>query len=246
MLAAVAYRDEEDAQRARIEELERELDAASAQIAVLKGETSAASPGTTLEHSRISNGPVFFEREIALPYAISEVGYEAIATVLRTRLKLNATQVGRTLTVPTVFTLERDGTGTRIRLTGNWRGMPGSVIATTAMTAGFGGLMTAGALADVVTHGLGALHSFPVDVAFVALGIGIVGSLTAAAGWGTRRTTAKSSKKLLASYEGTLAAILAIAEEHAVRAVAPTRVAEDVADEAEADEVSSARATRRS
>lgn len=242
----MGYRDEEDAQRARIDELERKLDAATQEIAVLKGETHIAAPGTRIERSRISNGPTYFERELTLPYAISELGYEAIAKALRTRLKLNATQVGRTLTVPNVFTLERAGAGTRIRLTGDWRGMPGGVVLATAMVGGFGGMMTAGALADILTHGLGWVHSFPVDVGFVTLGVTIATSLTAGAGWAMRRRTQKTSEQLLADYEGTLATILALAEEHAERVVAPTRVAEDADAEVEELALSPARETRRS
>ena len=244
MLAAGGLRDDDDAQRARIAELERKLQAASSEIAVLEGATTTTRPGAKLEHSRISNGPVFFQRDIALPYAISEVGYEAVATVLRTRLRVTVTQVGRTLTVPNVFSLERVDGGTRIRLTGDWRGMPSGVIAVTAMTAAFSGMLTAAALAELLTHGL---HTFPVEVGFVALATGLVGSLTAGVGWPTRRSVAESSRQLLAAYEGTLAAIEQLAEEHAVREVVPTRVEADAGRAEDAvTEISPARATRRS
>lgn len=244
----MTYRDDEDAQRARIEELERKLASASSEIAVLKGETHTASPGAKLRHSRVSNGPIFFEREIALPYAISELGYEAIASVLRTRLRLDAAQVGRTLVVPGVFALERAGEGTRVRLTGDWYATPVGVMAIAGMTGVGGGVVTAAALADIVTHGLGVLHSYPVDVGLVALALGTLISVTVGTTWATRRSISKSSAQQLADYEGTFAAIVALAEEHAVRAVPPTRVAEpsEASEDEEASVSSSRPATRQS
>lgn len=243
----MTYRGEEDAQRARIAELEREIASKDAEIAVLRGETPPAQPGTTVEHSRIAGGPSKYAREVTLPYTISEEGYEAIAKVLRERLNLNAAQVGRTLTVPGVFALEREGEGTRIRLAADWRGMAAGVVSVGVLTAFFGTLMSAGLLVDIVNHGLGVLHSASVDEAVVVSVLGIATTLTAGASWGTRRRTARAGAKLLADYEGTFAAIVALAEQHAVRDVPKTRVSESVSDaENESEAVSRARSTRRS
>lgn len=222
----MTYRGEEDAQRARVAELEKELDAAKRKIAVLEGAGDEASPGTVIARSRISGGPTRYEREMLLPYAIDEEGYEAIAKVLRTRLRLNAAQVGRTLTVPSVFTLEREGGGTRIRLVGDWRSMPAGVVAATLLTGGFGTMMSAGAMADILSHGLGWHHSLAVDSAFTAAVVTVATTLTVGAAWLTRRSTSRNGAQLLADFDGTFAAILELAEQHAVRELPKTRVAE--------------------
>lgn len=233
ILAPVTYRDDDEAQRARIEELERKLDAAGVELAMLRGEKVAPSAGTRVEHSRLSGGPRKYAHEVLVPHAIDEAGYEAIAAVLRARLSLNATQVGRTLTVPGVFSLAREAEGTRIRLSADWSAMRGGVIASSVLAGFFGTAMTAGVIGDLISHGVGWHHTMVIDG---ALGVGVIAlatTFTVGVGWLTRRKTSRNSKKLLADYEGTFAAILSLAEEHAVREVVPTRVAESAGDDAE-------------
>ncbi len=222
----MTYRGEEEAQRARIGELERKLDAASAQIATLRGEHPGTAPGTTIEHSRVSGGSKRYVREVVLPHAVDEVGYEAIAAVLRTRLGLNASQVGRTLTVPSVFTLEREGAGTRVRLVGDWRGMPAGVLAASGLLGGFGTLVSAGLLADVLDHAQ-IWHQPFVDAGFAGAVAAVAGSLVLGTGWLARRRAKRTSAQLLADHEGTFEAILALAEEHRIGAPPPTRVASE-------------------
>lgn len=231
----MSYRGDDDAQRARIVELERELDAARAQIATLRGEAPGSAPGTTLEQSRVSGGPSRYVREVTLPHAITETGYEAIAKVLRERLGKNASQVGRTLTVPGTFALTREGDGVRLRLEADWRTAAGGVLASGGLAGGFGGLVSAGLLADVLNHGLGWHHTFAVDAGLTATVLALATTFTAAAAFATRRRTARGTREALAKYEGTFEAILALAAEHALREVPPTRVVADAGVESEAD-----------
>lgn len=75
----MTYRDQKEALRARVADLEREL----AKIA--PGTRPVVGPGmVTLEHT--------------LPFALSPSGYELIATLVHDRLQLQATRVGQTLT----------------------------------------------------------------------------------------------------------------------------------------------------
>lgn len=227
----MTYRGDEDAQRARIEELEQRLQAADAEIAVLRGQTSGAAPGTQITRSRLSGGPSTYVREIVLDHAISELGYEAIAEVLRTRLGLEAKQVGRSLTVPGAFALSRDPSGTRIRLTADWRAMRAGVVATSVMAGFFTGLASLGVTLDAISHGLVGHGAMPAVVSLAALGV--TGAVSLGAGWGTRRRTSRISHEKLADYEGTFAAIVALAETHAVHAVPKTRVADEASDASE-------------
>lgn len=225
-LRAVTYRGEEEAQRARIGELEQKLDAASAEIAVLRGEKPATAPGTKVVQSRVLGAPNRYEREVVLPYAISERGYEAIAEVLRTRLKLNAIQVGRALTVPSSFSLTRDEDGSRIRLTGDWSVLAGGVVASSVMAAVFGSIVSGGVLADVLDHAQ-IWHQPLVDAGFVAAVLALATTLSLGTGALTRWRASKEARRELADHEGTFEAILALAEEHRIGAPPPTRVASE-------------------
>lgn len=228
----VSYRGEDDAQRARIEELERQLDGAQQEIAALRGATAGARPGTTIAHSKISGGPSTYVREIVVPHGVSEAGYEAIASVLRTRLGLNASQVGRALTVPGSFSLTPEGDGVRIRLSADWRSFAGGVVSLTALTGTFGTLMAGGVLADVIHHGVGWQHPAASLAATIAV---LATSLTGSAAWWSRRRASRFAHAKLADYEGTFEAIAAIAREHAIASAPKARV--ELADDAvDADE----------
>lgn len=220
----MTYRGEDEALRARVTSLEQELDAAKSEIASLRGATPAHAPETTIEHSRVSGGPSRYVREVVLPYTISERGYERIAEVLRSRLGLSPAQVGGTLTVPRAFALSREEASTRIRLEADWRSLAGGVISSTILASGFGGLASAGIVADaLIAHGTPLV----VGAGLVAAAMAALGS---GAGWLMRRRTARGATEKLALYEGTFAAILSIAEEHAIRQAPPTRVAGEVAE----------------
>lgn len=220
----MSYRGEDEAQRARIEELERQLEGAQREIASLRGAAAGTQPGTTITHSKISNGPSTYVREVVLPHRLSEAGYEAIASVLRTRLGLNASQVGRALTVPGSFSLTPEGDGIRIRLSADWRSFAASVVSMTSLTAFFGTLMSGGLLADLVTHGVGWHHAASADAAFAATVVAIGASLTGTATWWSRRRASRFAHAKLADYEGTFTAILGLAEEHAERPIPRARV----------------------
>ncbi len=228
----MSYRDEEQAQRARIEDLERKLEGAQREIASLRGARAGSQPGTTIERSKISNGPSTYVRQVVLPHGLSEAGYEAIASVLRTRLGLNAAQVGRALTVPGSFSLRPEGEGLALRLTADWRSFAAGVVSLTSMTGFFGTLMSGGLLADLATHGIGWHHAASVDAAFAATVVAIGASLTGGVAWWSRRRASRFAHAKLADYEGTFEAILAIAEQHALGGPPKTRVETDREDEA--------------
>ncbi len=226
-MRAMSYRDEQDALRGRVAQLEGELADARATIARLSGGTAHTEPGTKIERSRLIDGPSRYEREERLPYEISEVGYERIAEVLRTRLGLtNVSQVGRSLVSPGVFSLSREGDHTRVRMTMSWQGLKGGPIAMGGLAALFGGLPTLAVLLEVATHG------GPSYLPFLALGI--VPALARGGAVLGRRLSAKRSRDGLAQAQGAFETILAIAEEHRVTPRARVELeADDEVDEVE-------------
>ncbi len=222
----MTYRNDSDALRERVQKLEGDLASANETIERLKGETAETSPGTQIEHSRFVDGPSLFAREELLPYEISEEGYEQIADVLRTRLAAtNVSQVGRTLTVPGVFSLTREGTSTRIRMTGTWSHLKQATLAFGGLAGFFGGLMSAGVLADIANHG------GPWYLPFFVLGI--APALAGGAMFLGRKRSAKHSKNGLEKLQGTFETILSVAQEHRVPPAVRARVEDVDADEAE-------------
>jgi hypothetical protein len=246
----VGFRGDDEALRARVDELETKLGDAQAEIARLRGERAESATGTRIDRSRVIGGPSRYAREVLVPHEIDEAGYEAIAAVLRQRLGLNASQVGRTLTVPNVFSLAREEGGVRIRLAYDASLLATRVIAAPLFTGAFGALMSGGLMADIVTHGVGWAHTVPVDFGIGAAAVGLASFAALGVGALVRRGTARTANEQLAAYEGTFQAILDLAEQHAVRVRLPdTRVAapsdaperRDEAAEAELEAVDAAR-----
>lgn len=208
----MSYRDETDSLRAKITSLEQQNAEAKRTIARLRGEApadGAVSQQARVRESKLAGGPVSYEHEIELPHAIDERGYEAIAKLLRERLGANATQVGKTLTVPGVFSLSHEGGVTRIRLTGRCDGLAGGVVAAGGMAAFLGGMPVLGVLADMATHGtLPQMAPFHALWIIPAIGIGI-GALV-------RRATARKTRAQLATHAGVFEAIVDVSRRHAI------------------------------
>lgn len=216
-LSSLSYRDESDALRERVERLEGELASANATIERLAGRAKETSPGTKIEHSRWIDGPSLYVREEVLPYAISEEGYEQIAELLRTRLgHTNVSQVGRSLVVPNAFSLTREDTSTRIRMTANLSNMAAGPIALGGLAALLGGLPAIGVAADAIAGGA------PWYVPLVAM-LAIPGMIGGAVLLG-RKKTSKNARTTVQNMEGTFEAILSAAEEHRLQPGVRARV----------------------
>lgn len=164
----MSYRDESDALRAKVEDLEGRLEDAQETIARLRGE-GAPAPASEGERSRLIGAPrrVVLERE--LPFEVGTEGYEAVAAVLRTRFGLAASQVGRRMTAGP-FTMSYEGGVTRLRvvLDRQYRGV--GLLTGASLLGGFGTLFSVGIIHDVLhaspAHGLWIL---PIAVAACAL-----------------------------------------------------------------------------
>lgn len=231
------YREDEDALRSKVSELEGELASAKAEIGRLRGETTPAA-ATPVAESRILGTPKHHAREATLPFTLTDDGYAAVARILRSRLGLSSAQVGGDLTAPG-FTLLREAGSTRIRITTDFSARAAGVVATAGLSLVLPGLPILGVLADVATHG--GPHWLPFHALWilpsVALGVGAL----------VRSRTRTVIGADIAKIDGAFEAILDAAKEHAKAAPAVrARVAEPGADEADApaDEATGQRRTR--
>ncbi len=228
----MAYRDDEEAQRGRVAELERELAEAREKIARLEGRFPEQTPR---EASGLLGVPLMLERETMLPLEVSEDGFVAIANALEARLPgSTTTQVGSTLThrkgVYELRVSRLDGK-TRIQLKGDYRA------AKLMFVLGSPGLMLiAGVLLASVGTALG-----PVGTAVGAV-MGIVAAVLGFR-WLMRRSLVQDQRLL----EGLFETAVTLASSHGAkleptRIAAQTRVSEEAAEtEAEAAEAAALR-----
>ena len=125
----MGYRDDNEALRRRVEDLERELSEAQATILRLQGETATHAVASD-KPNWFLGAPARLELERELPFEVTDEGYEAIAELARQRLPTTmggVSQVGRTLTYQQGGVMElkltRIGPGrTRLSLRGDHRG----------------------------------------------------------------------------------------------------------------------------
>ncbi|MCB9657884.1 MAG: hypothetical protein H6726_09580 [Sandaracinaceae bacterium] len=218
----MTYRDDTESLHAQVEDLERRLAEADQEIARLKG--LAPVGAAQAAHGNVDRWvgePLTYEDTVELPYRVGERGYEAIAALLTERLGTSIAQVGSTLRGG-AFSLTTEGESTRITLRTDLRPLRASVLAGGSMAALFGGLPLVGVLMDV-THsaamvGLHSLWALP--------------ALAIAGGAATRRVAARRAREGRAKHQGTLAAVVALAEQHrgSGGTAARVRVAEEVAE----------------
>jgi hypothetical protein len=233
----VTYRNDGEALRARVGQLEDELARAEDTIAKLRGEKVSASVTREVHESRLLGRPSGTTLAQTLPYELDTEGYEAIASLVRERLKVEVSQVGHSLTTPRdVFSLRRENGMTTIRLHGDWSGLAGSVVAAGALTTIFAGGPILGVLHDVGMHTGSPLFS-------MWHALWLAPSLATGAVWLTRKRIQKAADASLALHQGTFEAVLALAEKHAIRKPAPMRVA---VSEESAEEETSERAAAKS
>ena len=230
----MTYRDDNDALRARVEKLETDLAESRSTVERLRGEAAPAS--SLVSNSRWLGVPARFERDELLPFEISDQGYERIAAILRARLNVQVSQVGRSLHAPPAFSLDREGAGTRIRMKGDWSGLAIGVPVGAFLGLLLPGMPAIAFFANAAQHGL----------RIVALqAIWAIPSIAAGASWLMRKAAARQATRGVAGMTGTFEAVLEAARAHAVGAPA-TRVdiADHADDEAEGAEAVSAAARR--
>lgn len=230
----MTYRDENEALRARVERLEGDLATAEERIAKLSGEKTRDTVEREVRESRFTGASSGVTLVQTLPYELDTEGYEAIAALVRERMKVEVSQVGRSLTTPRdVFSLRREDGKTTIRIHGDWSGLAGSIVAAGGLTTLFGGGPILGVLHDVGVH----LHS----PAFSMLhALWLVPTLASGAAWLARKRVQTLAKTHLELHQGAFEAVLALAEKHAVRRdavrarveVTEAESADDVEDEA--------------
>lgn len=218
----MGYRDEKASLRARVAELEGELAQKDDEIARLKGDVEPSAPDAT--HSKVLRAPLAVVHERTLDHLIDEEGLEAIADVLRKRLRLEVTQVGRTLRAKqgTIdFELAMVDGQTRIRLEATY---------TDRRNGMFVGAPMGGMMATLFAGGiLASLGAAPV---VMATGLVLVAGLGVAGLVGLVRSVVQKEQ---ANVTGTFEAVLALAKEHAPEPAVKARV--ETREEAEALEV---------
>lgn len=228
----MTYRDESDALRARVDQLESQLAQASDKIAQLEGSAPDSEASTVLTESRLLGTPSAVVLEHTLPFEIDDDGYEAIASVVRTRLKLQVSQVGHALTtLNDRFSLRRENGTTSVVLRGDWGPLKSSIFALPILAGFLGGLPAVGVLADLSTHGT--------PTALLHL-LWLLPSILGGSAYLGRRRIKRTAEEHLRTHRGVFEAVLALAEKHAVRApAARVRVSAGASAAAGSDDTSS-------
>lgn len=235
----MTYRDENDALRARVSELEEQLQASNAKVAELSGQApkEAVTEGETLGAPTSLGAPSSLVLERWLDLTPTTEGYEVIARIVRERLGLEARQVGQSLlTKGDRFTLEVKGGRTRIRLAADWRDRSSGAWVASGLVAALGGLGVAAVLHDTLHLG-DAMAAANLLWAAPALAV-------AARAFFGPRARALVQRELEAS-RGAFAAVLEAAAQHRVEPAVRARVAvEDAAEVPETDAAAQAERER--
>ncbi len=197
------YRDETETLRARVEELEGKLSGAQAEIAKLRGEEAPVTPAASRDP--LVGEVLHHVDERQLDFQVSERGYEAIASLVRERLRGQVAQVGRSLTGPG-FSLTAGEGWTRVRLETDERSLRAAVLSGPVMTGLFAGLPTLGLLLDLGQHA--AISPWHAAWAIPAILIG--------GGVGMRAVAARRARARKTAHDALLAAIVSLAEEHRI------------------------------
>lgn len=230
----MTYRDDNEALRARVDELEASLARERADTARLRGDAVRPGAARSAGLGTILGVPTRFDREELLPFEISERGYERIAALLRERMSVQVSQVGHTLHAPS-FSLAREEGGTRIRLTGDWSTQWIGVVAGAAMSFLFPGVPLIAFFAVSAADGmpLVALH-----------GIWAIPTIVLGSGWGMRKLLARQVTEARTKHAGVFEAVVDVARVHAIAPPPGTRVEIAGDEEALDDEPEARRALR--
>lgn len=216
----MGYRDEKASLRARVAELETQLAAKDETIARLQGRLQADAPADS-SHSRVLDASEALVLERTLDHEVSTEGLEAIATVLRERLRLPVSQVGRTVRgeLGTIlFELSTEPERTELRLQATYQDRRH-------------GLFVAGPIAGLFSCGvaLGLLGPFGLGTAAMAAALTLAG---VAAPLGLLRLVRHTVRKEQANVMGTFEAVAALAAAHRKEPVR-ARVATEETEEGE-------------
>jgi len=196
----MGYRDEKASLRARVAELEAELAAKDETIGRLQGQLGTPRH-VDPSYGRVLDAPEALVLERTLDHEVSTEGLEAIAAVLRERLRLPVSQVGRTVRgeLGTIaFELETCDGRTELRLQATYQDRRQGIFVAGPIV----GLFLAGAAVGV----LGPLTLAPAAMTAVATLVGATGVL--GLGALVRRTVRKEQANVIGSFEavGALAA----------------------------------------
>jgi hypothetical protein len=235
-----AYRDENEALRAKLTHLEDELAAERAHVARLKGLVEAGPPKKV---DALVGEAVHHVDETELEGVLPQEALEAMARVVRSRGELEvsvqgelgagsgAAVTGRArglsgLDGPKSFSLERGAGSTKLRLETDLRNLPVAV----ALGPVLGGLSSL----PYVLYQMDLLHHFEPGESLgstmsVAAAFTVCGTI--AARWLAQRR----ARRLRERHQGLWATVLELAREH-IEAPVRARVAEPNEDEVDGDE----------
>lgn len=205
----MAFRDDNEALRAKVDGLSADLAEAEGVIAKLRGERGdddSAPEREATEWSSFLGTERKLTSAVELPHEIDTEGYEAIGALLAERFGHNAAQVGRQLSAPGFSLSFGDGV-TKIRLTTDWTGVPSGTVVGTGVLGVLGTLVPASLAHDW-------LHMTPLQiaaVAAVAFGVAAVGG-----GVGLRWRARRQIEREARAHRGAFERILEIAEQHRV------------------------------
>jgi hypothetical protein len=214
----VTYRNDSEALRARVDELEGNLAAAEDRIAKLTGAKTSDEVQREIRESKLIGASSGATLAQTFPFEIDTEGYEAIAALVRERMNVEVSQVGHSLTTRgDVFSLRRENGQTTLRLHGNWVSPVGSLVSVGTLSTMFLGLPALGVLLDI------NMHHPEISIVNAAW---LVPSIVGAVLWPVRSRIQKVAKTKLALHQGTFEALRALAEKHAVKGdLARARVA---------------------
>lgn len=153
------FRDETETLRARVAELEREVEEKNQTIERLTGASPTPGPGDVDREARspILGGPQSVHLQRTLDFEVSDAGFEAIADLLRARGGREVRQVGRTLAGPGFSLREQDGR-TQISLTHDASGLGLGALTVGALGGGFSAMLIFGVVHDFFLRSLAEGH----------------------------------------------------------------------------------------
>ena len=202
----MTYRDETDGLRARVAELERELDEANSTVARLRGDDATESSEPSGRYSALLGQHTRYVRDHTLPFEISAEGYEAIAALMKSRFGVRSSQVGRQLEAGGLRVTYAEGK-TRVQWVIDRGPLEASLLSLTGLFSLFGSMIP-------VAIGHDGFHLSDPQL-WAVFGVSLI-ALTCGVGLGLRSwfkaLSQTNAKKASAAFER----IVEIANQHAV------------------------------